>query len=464
VTLGRESASPHLDETAEVLRSLGDVLFELGPGGVCVAVTGGEDHGLVPKRVLGRHVRELLPADVADLVVRALAEVLEQGVPRTIEGRLPAAGALRWYEARLTRLRSGHAFAIVRDIHEHRSADLDLRRSEARFRLMADHAPVMLWKSGRDSLCDFFNSRWLEFTGRAMEQELGTAWAESVYFEDLQACVDTYMTAFVQRQSFRMEYRMRRADGQFRWILDHGVPRFEVDGTFAGFIGSCIDITEIKEASEKIRKLADELELRVREREVLLREIHHRVKNNLQLISTIFNLQARLLDPVARGLVEEAQNRVRSIALIHEKLCESSSLAHVDFASYVRDLARFVLHVVGARHRLDMRVDCDAMRLGLDQAIPCGLVINELVTNALKHAFTGRDDGCLRVQVRAMPQDVVQITVADDGVGLPPTTDVETGKTLGFDLVTTLLRQLDAEFEVDRTAGTAIRFSFHATR
>jgi len=464
MTLGRESASPHLDETAEVLRSLGDMLFELTPGGVCVAATGGEDRGLVAARVLGRTVRELLPADVADLVARTLAEVLERGTPRTIEGRLPAGLALRWYEARLTRLRSGHALAIVRDVHEHRSADLDLRRSEARFRLMADHAPVMLWKSGRDSLCDFFNSRWLEFTGRTMEQELGTAWAESVHFEDLQACVDTYMDAFVERRGFRMEYRMRRADGQFRWILDHGVPRFEVDGAFAGFIGSCIDITEMKESSEQIHKLAGELEVRVHEREVLLREIHHRVKNNLQLISTIFNLQARMLDPVARALIDEAQNRVRSIALIHEKLCESPSLAHIDFASYVRDLARFVIHVIGGRPGIEMIVDCDAMRLALDQAIPCGLVINELVTNALKHAFTGRSDGRLRVEVRALPADVVQITVADDGVGLPPTTEVKTGKSLGFDLVATLLRQLEAELTIERTAGTALRFSFRATR
>ena len=464
MTMGSPSVGALHDETAEVLRALGDVLVELTPAGVCVGISGSEDRGLSPQRVLGRHIRELLPPDVVELVTRTLPEVLERGAVRTIEGRMPVAGALRWYEARLTKLRNGHVFAIVRDVHEHRSAELDLRRSEARFRLMADHAPVMLWKSGRDSLCDFFNSRWLEFTGRTMEQELGTAWAESVFFEDLQACVDTYMEAFVERRSFRMEYRMRRKDGAYRWILDHGVPRFEVDGTFEGFIGSCIDITEIKDASDKIRKLADELELRVREREVLLREIHHRVKNNLQLISTIFNLQARMLDPVARALIDEAQNRVRSIALIHEKLCESPSLAHVDFAGYVRDLARFVIHVVGGRYEVDLRVDCDPMRLALDQAIPCGLVINELVTNALKHAFVGREGGCIRVQVRELPEELVQITVADDGVGLPPSTEVKNPKSLGFDLVVTLLRQLDAELEIDRTAGTAFRFSFHVMR
>ncbi|HET6582330.1 MAG TPA: PAS domain S-box protein, partial [Nannocystaceae bacterium] len=252
MTTARDRSSS-LDDATAVLHSLGDVLFELTPGGVCIAVSGGRDRGLAPKRVLGKPVRELLPADAAELALQTIAQVAADGTPRAIEGRLPLGGALRWYEARIARLPSGHCVAIARDVHEHRSAELDLRRSEARFRLMADHAPVMLWKSGRDAECDFFNSRWLEFTGRSMEQELGVAWAESVHFEDLQACVDTYMDAFVARRSFRMEYRMRRADGQYRWILDHGVPRFEVGGTFEGFIGSCIDITEMKEASEHIR-------------------------------------------------------------------------------------------------------------------------------------------------------------------------------------------------------------------
>src|SRR4051812_10563258 len=156
---------------------------------------------------------------------------------------------------------------------------------DARFRLLADHAPVMLWMSGLDGLCEFFNSTWLEFTGRTLPEERGNGWAEGVHADDFQDCMDRYLNAFVARQAFRMEYRLRRADGQYRWILDHGVPRHGVGGVFEGFIGSCIDITEMRESAEALRARTEALTAALREREVLLSEIHHRVKNNLQLVS-----------------------------------------------------------------------------------------------------------------------------------------------------------------------------------
>ena len=124
---------------------------------------------------------------------------------------------------------------------------------DVRFRLLADHAPVMLWMSGRDGLCEFFNATWLRFTGRTLEQEHGNGWAEGVHPEDFQDCMDRYLTCFVAREPFRMEYRLRRADGQYRWILDHGVPRYGQDGRFEGFIGSCIDITEMRDSAEAVK-------------------------------------------------------------------------------------------------------------------------------------------------------------------------------------------------------------------
>src|ERR1700758_1412702 len=113
-----------------------------------------------------------------------------------------------------------------------------VRESEERLRKMADAAPVMIWASGPDKLCTFFNTSWLTFTGRTMEQECGNGWAGGVHPADLDGCIAHYCSSFDARQSFQMEYRLRRADGQFRWIVDHGVPRFEPGGVFAGYIGS----------------------------------------------------------------------------------------------------------------------------------------------------------------------------------------------------------------------------------
>jgi PAS domain S-box-containing protein len=129
-----------------------------------------------------------------------------------------------------------------------------LQETEGRFKAMADVAPVLLWMSRTDGLCTFFNQTWLQFTGRSMEEEWGIGWAEGIHFEDFQRCMDTYADAFNRRELFEMEYRLRRYDGVYRWILDRGAPRYMPDGTFAGYIGSCADITERKQLEADLRK------------------------------------------------------------------------------------------------------------------------------------------------------------------------------------------------------------------
>ena len=136
--------------------------------------------------------------------------------------------------------------AMSRDISELKHQEAALRESEERFRLVADTAPVLIWMSGTEKLCTYFNKPWLEFTGRPIDSELGNGWAEGVHPEDLQRCLDTYTQSFDRREKFRMEYRLRHRDGEYRWLLDAGVPRFNKDGSFAGYIGICVDVNERK--------------------------------------------------------------------------------------------------------------------------------------------------------------------------------------------------------------------------
>lgn len=144
---------------------------------------------------------------------------------------------------------------------EDQLADRALRESEKRFRLVANSAPVMIWMSGPDKLCNDFNQPWLDFTGRPMEAELGNGWAEGVHREDLERCLETYTQSFDRRESFRLEYRLRRHDGEYRWVLDNGVPRFHLDGSFAGYIGSCIDVTDKKRAERRLAQASERLHL-----------------------------------------------------------------------------------------------------------------------------------------------------------------------------------------------------------
>lgn len=212
------------------------------------------------------------------------------------------------------------AINVFRDVTGRRRTEAELRESEARFRVMADTAPVMIWVAGVDKLRTFFNRPWLEFTGRSMQQEIGDGWAEGIHPDDYERCLQTYRSSFDARDSFRMEYRLRRIDGAYRWVLDSGVPRHGPGGTFAGYIGSTIDIAERKRAEEWQRflleasqQLAGSLELEATLATVARLAVSHFadwcVLDLLEEDGSIRPAAAAHRDPAKEPLVRELQLR-----------------------------------------------------------------------------------------------------------------------------------------------------------
>lgn len=254
------------------------------------------------------------------------------------------------------------------------------------------------------------------------------------------------------------------------------------------------DLIDRKRVAEELRRLNEELEDRVRERtmelakanqtlhieiaerqraeelikaslkekEMLLQEIHHRVKNNLQVISSLLNLQSSYVDnPEIREIFQESQNRVRSMALVHEKLYRSDDLARIDLADYIRNLASFLFrsYRAGAGH-ITLNVQADNVFLGIDAAVPCGLILNELISNALKHAFPDKRPGQIRVELRTGPEGAVNLVVADNGIGFPPDFDFTATDSLGMQLVHTLVEQLDGTLEISGREGASFNIKF----
>lgn len=200
----------------------------------------------------------------------------------------------------------------------------------------------------------------------------------------------------------------------------------------------------------------------LREKEVLLQEVHHRVRNNLQVVSSLIRMQIRKLsDTGSRIALAECQNRVLAIALIHEKLYQSRDYSNVPFSDYARSLASSIFHATGVSPgNVELSLHFEDISLAVDKAIPCGLILNELISNALKHAFANDRRGKLRIELRRAGAGELDLVVGDDGMGMDAGFDPAKSDSLGMQLVTTLVEQLDGQLQIIHEAGTTFRIRF----
>ncbi|ABA89946.1 sensor histidine kinase, PAS, PAS, PAS and PAS domain-containing [Syntrophotalea carbinolica DSM 2380] len=253
---------------------------------------------------------------------------------------------------------------------------------------------------------------------------------------------------------FEQQYRILGRGGKVCWISDQTNAERDEEGQVTHYEGIVIDISERKHAEERIKAS-------LVEKEVLLKEIHHRVKNNLQVVSSLLYLQAQKLhDPEAKTLFAESQSRICSMALAHEQLYQSKNLADISLLDYVQSLVSHVKQTfMSPQSVIDCKVDVDDGVLDIEKVVPCGLLITELLSNALKHAFPDGTCGSIKVEITRQ-NGSVNLCVADDGIGLPAGFDYRKAETLGLQLVCALVQQLDGSLSVQSRRGTSFNLSF----
>jgi len=374
-----------------------------------------------------------------------------QGVPQCFEWKHSRPdGTLFDAEVGLTIITihsSKYMQASVRDITDRKLAEAALKESEDRFRTVVTNVPIVIFAVDRNGVFTLSEGKGLATLGLQPGEAVGL----SVF--------DVYRDVPMITESIR-----RALQGEtLNTVVEAGGRVFDAwysplraaSGEQHGVIGVATDITERQRAEELIKAS-------LREKEILLKEIHHRVKNNLQVVSSLFNLQAQTItQPEVLDVLRESHNRVRSMSLIHQLLYQSDSLAAINLGSYIRSLVPSLFRSYAIdRELVSLVLDVEHVPLSIDAAIPAGLILNELVANALKHGFAGQHRGRLTVRLYSDGDGIVVLSVADSGHGLPATFDISTSSSLGLHLVSSLTDQLEGTLTIEGAPETVFTVRF----
>lgn len=338
-----------------------------------------------------------------------------------------------------------------------KQANADLAASEERLRLALEAARMSTWDW--DILGDKIN--WSNNFQALFNLDLSCgygsyrAFLNCVYQEDREFITQALTCTLEQKVGYDKEFRLVCPDGNIRWMAAKGQCFYDETGNAVRMIGIIMDITASKHSAEQIKAS-------LVEKEVLLKEIHHRVKNNLQIISSLLNLQSDYVkNHETLEILKVCQNRVTSMALIHEQLYQSEDLAQIDFAEYIENIAANLLTSYERdTNAIALKLNIDNISLNVDTAIPCGLIINEIVSNSLKYAFVPGKTGEIFISLNINNDNYLQLIISDNGIGIPANLDINNTDSLGLQLVTALTTQLGGTIEVNRYIGTQFIINF----
>jgi PAS domain S-box-containing protein len=532
----------------------------------------------------------LIYPDDLPQTLEALKELDHPPYRIMIDQRALTAQGVRWIEWEVVAIRDeeGHTIefqAVGRDIHDRKLAEEALRRTEKRFRELADSMPQLVWTANPDGTVDYYNKRVAEYDGLVQQRPEGIwHWKQVLYPDDEARTVEAWNHSVVTGETYEVEHRLRMRDGSYRWHLSRAIPTRENGGEIVKWFGTATDIHDLRFAQEELRhnreqvsnvissamdaiisidesqrvvlfnasaeklfgvragdaigrtidqfiperfrtahrshidhfgaahvtkrsmgslgaifgvrsngeefpieasisqatvggrklytvilrditervQAEEEIKASLREKEVLLKEVHHRVKNNLQVISSLLRLQAQNLPVKELGEpFKESLNRIQAMALVHEKLYQSKDLANVPFGDYIRSVTVQLQRTYGVSpDRVKLQFEIPEIYLSIDAANACGLIVNELVSNALKYAFPGGRNGKIIIRLSPMEHNRYELVVRDNGVGLPVGLHPQSSPTLGLQLVHVLADELSGHVSIRSRGGTEVAIIF----
>ena len=357
--------------------------------------------------------------------------------------------------------------ALCQDVTERIDTMEAIRKSEERYRLLADNVTDVIWILDLDFHYKYVTPSVTRLRGYEPDELIGSSLMDLLSEESRKKVREEYgrelqaekIGGVDPNRSVTLELEQLCKDGSTVWTEVRVKFLRDPQGVAQGLVGVTRDISQKKKAEAEINAS-------LKEKEILLKEVHHRVKNNLQIISGLLNLQAQhITDPGAKEVYKESQNRVITMGLIHEELYQSKDLAQVDFAAYIQNLSSNLFASYGKEHgNVDLVLDAEHVDMIVDTAIPCGLIVNELISNSLKHAFPMEKAGEVRVNFHSTGGGVYQLSVADSGVGLPAGFDFSRTKSLGLQLVTVMTELLGGTIELNQDCGTKFTITFKEYR
>ena len=383
-------------------------------------------------------------------------------------------GTWFWSKLTVTLLHEGqdtYSMALMEDITEQKRAEAALRESEERFRTFFKDAPLPIGLSDART-CQILEAntamqRWLGYTN---EEFCTKTFYEITHPADVDGdLLLSKQLRIGEIDHFQLQKRFTKKTGEIVWadihvklIRDrHGDPLYNL----------CVaqDITLAKQLVEERDRAEDRLRSLLQEKDILLKEVHHRVKNNLQIISSLLRMQSRKVDESVQKLFQEAQSRVQSIAMIHEHLYQSSDLAHIAFADYIQTLIAYLFQSYGANpEQIQTDIHIQAINLDMSQAIACGLIVNELVSNSLKYAFADGRSGIINIYLNlnhdsSSTQKQGILIVEDNGVGIPADVDWQRSPSLGLRIIRAIAAQINGTITLNHRSGTSFQVSFTLT-